>query len=120
MHRINKPKVILIPVSRLQKLTFISKLVKLKSEHWSGELALAAYNNSDEIKPMLQELGATDYFLIDKERFISYVNLHDPDLMKKMKKGLADKRIKFDTAHNAKKEDFMIYDVTYDTYWTLV
>jgi len=119
MYRIGKPKVALIPIGRPKKLSFKSKPVKIESKLWQGFTALVCYTHIEDLKPILEEVGARDYFLLDEERFISYQNLSDPIAMKDVQGIVKDKQIHLVDKERAKKEDFYLWDKDYNMYWIL-
>lgn len=119
MHRVGKPKAALIYTNRPKQLSFKRKPVKVESKLWRGATALVSYKDLDEIKPMLEEVGTNEYFLLDEERFISYQNLSDPVATKEVNEKLKNKQLVSADEYTAKKSDFYLFDNQAETFWIL-
>ena len=119
MHRVGLPKVALITMNKPKKLSFPFKIVSIFSEHMETKAALVAYKNLEELKTYIREVDSSDYFLLDEERFITYINESDVNLMKKIQNSVKNRRVKSSSEESAKKSSFHIFDNMFKTYWTI-
>jgi len=119
MNRVSFPKVALISYSRPKKLSFNFKLVHIISDLYKGRAALVPFKEIEELKPKMEEMGATDFFLLDEQRFLNYQNLHDAEMTKEIQSLVKDKQIVSTSMDMAKKSKFSIHDIDKDAYWTL-
>lgn len=119
MHRVGLPKVAIITLDRPKKLNFTHKVVRISSDFYRGSAALIAYKDFSDVAKYVKEVGANDYFLLDEERFISYVNESEPTIMKNIQEKLKDKKVIDSSKHLAEKSTFHIFDTMFETYWIL-